>query len=103
MNLEYFELTCYGNIQKCSIDTSSDKYVSNDGKKVKIIDSFYDMYGDLRTGEIEHFINFEDARLERVKSYELEIARYQKELEVFKNAKNYEHYNQLHKENIKNS
>ena len=102
MKLEYFELYC-GTIFKRSIETTNKDYISNDGVKVKFFDNYYNMYGDEERGEVGCFMNFEDARLERINAYEREIARYQKELEVFKNAKNYEHYNQLHKENIKNS
>lgn len=103
MKIEYFELSCYGNIHKMIIDTGDEKYVSNDGKKIKIIDNYYDIYGSQQTDEIEYFMNFEDVRLERVKSYEREIARYQKDLEVFKNAKDYEDYNKLQRENIRNN
>lgn len=86
-----------------AIDTSDEKYISNDGKKVKIIDGSWNMYGEWETGEQEYFINFEDIRLERINSYEREIARYQKDLEVFKNAKDYEDYSKLQRENIKNN
>lgn len=103
MKIEYFELSCYGNIHKMAIDTSDEKYISNDGKKVKIIDGSWNMYGEWEAGEQEYLMNFEDIRLERVKSYEREIARYQKDLEVFKNAKDYEDYNKLQRENIKNN
>lgn len=103
MKIEYFELSCYGNIHKMAIDTSDEKYISNDGKKVKIISSSCDEYGYLEHDKIEYFINFEDTRLERVAAYEREIARWQKDLEVFKNAKNYDDYSKLQRENIKNN
>lgn len=99
MKIEYFELSCYGNIHKMEIDTSDEKYVSNDGRKVKIIEYDDDGYSQ----KVEYFMNFEDTRQDVIEFLKKDIFRLQKDLAVFENSKNYDNYWELQRENIKNN
>lgn len=92
MKLTFFELSSYGNIHRREMDTTDKNYVCHDDKQITVRDTYHNLYGDVEEGEFKHFLNFEDARLERVKAYEREIARYQEELDVYKNSQDYDDY-----------
>lgn len=99
MKIIYYEIGYTGTIHEHHIDTNDKNYVSHTDNTVTFKDTYIDNYGDTQEHVVTRSLAFEVVRQERIAAYKAEIARYQKDLSVFENATNYEHYWKLLKEN----
>jgi len=99
MKVSYYEVGYTGTIHERSIDTTDKNYISHTDNDVTFKDTYTDHYWEEKEiiSTMPRF--FESVRQERIAAYKEEIARYQKDLSVFENAKDYEHYWKLLKEN----
>ena len=99
MKITYYEMYYTGTIHDRCINTNDELYISHTDNDVTFKDIYTDEYGD----EHEHVVTrsrlFESVRQERIAACKEEIARYQKDLDVFENSTGYEHYWRLLKEN----
>lgn len=99
MEIEYYRIGYTGVIHKDYIDTENENYVSHTDTEVTFKDKDFDQYGDDVEDVVTHSRIFETVRLERVAAYKKQIERYQKDLSVFENSKDYDHYWELMGEN----
>lgn len=99
MKIIYYEIGYTGTIHAHSIDTTDKNYVSHTDNDVTFKDTYTDEYWEQHEVVRTQSRYFESVRQERIAAYKKEIARYQKDLSVFENAKDYEHYWKLLKEN----
>lgn len=99
MKVSYYEVGYTGTIHERSIDTTNKNYISHTDNDVTFKDTYTDHYWEEKEIVSTMSRSFESVRQERIAAYKEEIARYQKDLSVFENAKDYEHYWILLKEN----
>ena len=100
MKITYYEIGYNGSVYERCIDTENKNYVSHTDNDVTFKDTYTDQYWEEKEHIVTHSRLFETVRQERVNAYKKEIARYQKDLAVFENAKSYENYRQLQKYNL---
>lgn len=99
MKISYYEVGYTGTIHERIIDTTDKNYISHTDNDVTFKDTYTDEYWEQREVVRTQSRYFESVRQERIAAYKEEIDRLQKDLSVFENAKDYEHYWKLLKEN----
>jgi hypothetical protein len=99
MKIDYYIIGHTGAIHKHYIDTESENYFSHTDHEVTIIYKELDEDYYFITEKVTYPRIFETAQLERIATYKERIESLQKDLAVFENSKDYDHYWELVEKN----
>ena len=99
MRIEYYEIGYTGTIHKHYVDIGSENYISHTDDTVTFKDTYTNEHWEVKDHVVTRSRIFETVKLERVAAYKEEIGRYMRDLSVFENSKDYDHYWQLVREN----